>query len=303
METCSSSGVGLQLVVAVERSGGIGKAGTLPWSLPGDMAYFRELTSKTRDPARQNAVIMGRKTWESIPDKHRPLKGRLNIVLSRSFGPDQQHADDAENRGIVGNGGGQALDAKAKAAAAALPPGVLAAGSLEQAVELLQGDALKGKVETVFVIGGAQVFAEALASPACTAVHITRIDADYECDTFFPTIDDSRFRVWSASQPVQEKDGPRYTFVCYTALPPKGQDATPPALPPSMASRHDEQQVRGHSRLGRAMKDTQPGADSWGFMHRSMQPLTLSPFSASPQHCLCTVFPPLTPPPTLNSHH
>lgn len=57
--------------------------GSLPWSLPGDMKYFRELTSRTADPAKQNVVIMGRKTWESIPAKFRPLAGRINVVLTR----------------------------------------------------------------------------------------------------------------------------------------------------------------------------------------------------------------------------
>lgn len=48
------------------------------------MAYFKDITSRTHDPTKQNAVIMGRKTWESIPSKFRPLPGRLNVVLSRS---------------------------------------------------------------------------------------------------------------------------------------------------------------------------------------------------------------------------
>ena len=56
----------------------------MPWKLPGDMAYFKELTSKTADAGKQNAVIMGRKTWESIPPKFRPLPGRINVVLTRA---------------------------------------------------------------------------------------------------------------------------------------------------------------------------------------------------------------------------
>ena len=73
-----------QLVVAATRKLGIGKAGTMPWKLPGDMAYFKELTSKTADAGKQNAVIMGRKTWESIPPKFRPLPNRVNVVLTRN---------------------------------------------------------------------------------------------------------------------------------------------------------------------------------------------------------------------------
>jgi hypothetical protein len=82
-----------QIVVAATRKLGIGKGGTMPWKLPGDIAYFKELTTRTADPAKQNAVVMGRKTWESIPPKFRPLPGRVNIVLSRgSLGDENQSA-------------------------------------------------------------------------------------------------------------------------------------------------------------------------------------------------------------------
>jgi dihydrofolate reductase len=75
----------VDLVIAATPSNGIGKDGQLPWPpLPTDLAFFKEVTTKTRDVSKRNAVIMGRKTWESIPPKFRPLRNRLNIVLSRS---------------------------------------------------------------------------------------------------------------------------------------------------------------------------------------------------------------------------
>jgi dihydrofolate reductase len=74
---------GFHLVVAYELSRGIGLNGDMPWKLPEDMAYFKSLTSSVKTVGKQNAVIMGRATWDSIPAKFRPLKGRLNIVLSR----------------------------------------------------------------------------------------------------------------------------------------------------------------------------------------------------------------------------
>ncbi len=71
------------MVVAATRAWGIGKDGALPWHLPGELAAFKELTAKTAGNAGvRNAVVMGRRTWESLPPKFRPLPGRLNVVLS-----------------------------------------------------------------------------------------------------------------------------------------------------------------------------------------------------------------------------
>ena len=70
------------IVVAVTPEGGIGMGGKLPWSLRTDMDFFRDTTKATRALGAKNAVIMGKRTWASIPPKFRPLKDRLNVVLS-----------------------------------------------------------------------------------------------------------------------------------------------------------------------------------------------------------------------------
>ena len=72
------------VVAATKDEMGIGLDGALPWRLPKDMAYFKSITSQVDEPGARNAVVMGRKTWESIPAKFRPLPGRLNVVLSKS---------------------------------------------------------------------------------------------------------------------------------------------------------------------------------------------------------------------------
>ena len=66
----------MKLIVAIDEKGGIGKGGTLPWNLPEDMSFFKEMTSG-------GIVIMGRSCFESIPEKFRPLPNRLNVVLTR----------------------------------------------------------------------------------------------------------------------------------------------------------------------------------------------------------------------------
>ena len=72
------------VVAACKQTRGIGLGGALPWSLRGDMQFFKQLTRSTLDPLKRNAVVMGRKTWQSIPEKLRPLADRLNVVITRN---------------------------------------------------------------------------------------------------------------------------------------------------------------------------------------------------------------------------
>ncbi len=139
------------VVVAADSRLGIGKNGTLPWRLPKDMAYFKELTSIFHDPLKRNAVIMGRKTYQSIPPRFRPLDNRLNIVLTRQLQVE-------------------------------LPEEVVVSGSLDGAL----GVCSEIEIETVFVIGGGEVFAEALRQPQCLLLFLTKIHYDFVCDTFLP---------------------------------------------------------------------------------------------------------------------
>ncbi|KAG5459073.1 MAG: dihydrofolate reductase-like domain-containing protein [Olpidium bornovanus] len=169
--------VNVTLIVAATRDGGIGKAGALPWRLRGDMAFFRQVTTNLlsaedrRRGAVVNAVIMGRKTWESLPESFRPLRGRLNIVLSR-------------NQSFVSSLHGV--------------PMVLSCTSLTDAlgaVETYRAGALTGyppKVASVFVIGGANVYEQAL--PFANRIFLTRIlhPDNLDCDVFFNAVAEDR---------------------------------------------------------------------------------------------------------------
>ena len=136
----------VSLVAAVARNGVIGRRGALPWHLPEDMAHFRELTMG-------HPVVMGRRTWESLPDRFRPLPGRRNVVVTRN---PEWNTEGAES-----------------------------AGSLEEALVLLDG------APRVSVIGGAELFASAL--PLADELLLTEIDVDVEGDTFFPPYDEAVF--------------------------------------------------------------------------------------------------------------
>jgi dihydrofolate reductase len=136
----------LTLVAAVARNGVIGRDGTIPWRIPEDMQRFRALTMG-------HPVLMGRRTWESLPDRFRPLPGRRNVVVTRN--PEWSGE------------------------------GAVRAGSLEEALELAE-DAPR-----VFVIGGAELYASAL--PLADELVLTEVDADVEGDTFFPAFERSDF--------------------------------------------------------------------------------------------------------------
>ena len=210
-----------QLVVAATKQLGIGRNGSLPWKLPGDMAYFKDITTKTADVRKQNAVIMGRNTWESIPPKFRPLKNRVNVVLTRK--------ELDENDSSSANGSSRAQQDSS----------VLKCNSLSSAMSLLTGVDYKDQLENIFVIGGGQVYKEAITAPECAVIHYTLIESDIDCDTFFPEIDPKLFALWSAAAPKSD-NGIRYHFLCYTTRSPGG----PPKLPIAIASKHEEQQVQ-----------------------------------------------------------
>lgn len=133
-------------MAAVAHGGVIGRDGGIPWHLPEDMARFRELTTG-------HAVVMGRRTWDSLPERFRPLPSRRNVVVTRDPG---WHGDGAER-----------------------------AGSIEEALALL-ADAPR-----VFVIGGAEIYAASL--PLADELVLTEVDLHVEGDTAFPPFDRETF--------------------------------------------------------------------------------------------------------------
>jgi dihydrofolate reductase/thymidylate synthase len=137
------------IIAAVDTNDGLGKDNTIPWKCAADMQHFKTLTTNTSGSSTLNAVIMGRVTWETLPIK--PLPERINIVISRTKISDP----------------------------------VLQFSSLYEAHQYLCD---RGDIENQFIIGGAQLYAEALQRNWAQTLHLTRIPGDYTCDTFFPTI-------------------------------------------------------------------------------------------------------------------
>lgn len=153
----------VSLIAAVASNGAIGKDGKLPWHLPEDLKRFRELTTGT-------VVVMGRKTWESLPEKFRPLPKRTNIVITHQGGY-------------------------------AVPEGVRVFTNIADALAAFAD-------QPVMVIGGAQIYAEAM--PFADQLLITEVKQTVDGDAFFPAIDGS---VWIET--VRETH-PGFDFVTYT---------------------------------------------------------------------------------------
>jgi len=154
----------ITLIAAYAARRCIGINNTMPWHLPEDFAFFKSYT--TGKP-----VIMGRKTWESLPRK--PLPGRQNIVITR-----------------------QAYQAE----------GAQTAASLEDALALCQG------VEEVIIMGGAQIYAQAL--PIATDLRLTEVGLDVDGDAFFPEFSTETWQEASRENHVSAK-GIEYAFVHY----------------------------------------------------------------------------------------
>jgi dihydrofolate reductase len=161
----------LHLIYARAANGVIGKDGTLPWHLPEDLAHFKRTTLGC-------PVIMGRKTWDSLPPKFRPLPGRTNVVVTRQPNWNQIGAHPA--------------------------------CSLREALFICEQ--LSPPVSDVWVIGGAQLYA--LAAPMAATAVVTEIDQAFEGDAFAPTLGPD----WTESHRESHiaASGLRYSFVTLT---------------------------------------------------------------------------------------
>ncbi|MXQ99358.1 hypothetical protein E5288_WYG003409 [Bos mutus] len=176
-------------IVAVSQNMGIGKNGNLPWPLlRNEFQYFQRMTTLSSVEGKQNVVIMGRKTWFSIPEKNRPLKDRINIVLSREIKEPPLGAH-------------------------------FLAKSLDDALELIKDPELKNKVDMVWIVGGSSVYKKAMNKPGHVRLFVTRIMQEFESDAFFPEIDFEKYKLLpeypGVPLDVQEEKGIKYKFEVY----------------------------------------------------------------------------------------
>ena len=162
----------VNLIAAVAENNAIGKDNDLIWDLPDDMQFFKDKTLGT-------SVIMGRKNYESIPEKYRPLPKRENIVMTRSKNYDA--------------------------------PGSRVVNTLEEAIDNADKD------YEIFVIGGAEIYKLALDKDLIDTMYITEIHAEFDADAFFPEFDKSKWNMKILGEhQMDEKHDYAFTFKVYT---------------------------------------------------------------------------------------
>jgi len=167
----------VSLIVAMDLDRGIGKNNDLMWHLPADMQFFRETTTG-------HIVIMGRKNYESIPERFRPLPGRENAVLSRS------------------------KDFTA--------PGCLVFHSLEECLVHYKDE----KERTVFIIGGGQIYQEAWNSGQVTEIFATMVNDRFGADTFFPDMSIDSWKIDKLyTHPADDKHAAGFEIFRYARQP------------------------------------------------------------------------------------
>ena len=208
------------IITAYERkSRGIGYQNRIPWHVPEDMNFFRKTTIRTQDPNKKNVVIMGKNTWESI--KKKPLDKRINICLTTSIKKKDigQRAESLPTTNLVGDPSlRQAELAKAQLLQASLAdrrspdkfgheqPDMFFAYSMNDALQYIQNN-ISG-IESVFIIGGSQLYQEAIQHPQCKSILINELIFEPNIllvtDSFFPEIPENMYQEINLTEnPIQ----------------------------------------------------------------------------------------------------
>ncbi|XP_008409846.1 dihydrofolate reductase [Poecilia reticulata] len=173
----------VRLIAAICNNMGMGKDGTMPWSLPSEHQYFMNTITRVSRPGNMNLLIWGRLCWNSHPENIFPLANTLHAVLSKTSSSVPDHAH-------------------------------FLCQDFESAVRLAAQPPLSGIIETVWILGGTQVYEDALKHPWCDLLYLTDVMADFDCDVFFPDFDRELFKLQETfpdvPSEVQEENGIRF---------------------------------------------------------------------------------------------
>jgi len=167
----------ISIIVAVNNKNGIGYKGDLLYRLKKDMNFFKNKTISTKNINKKNAVIMGRNTWESIPDKFKPLADRLNIILTKNNIKKLELNTEKYSENV------------------------LVFDSLDNSLDVLYK---MDNIENIFIIGGSKLYNEAINRDDCNKIYLTLVNDDCEFDTDFPKIDKKKFKLINCNETINE---------------------------------------------------------------------------------------------------
>ena len=153
-----------KIIVCVDSNNGIGKSNSLPWTIKEDMLFFKKKTLEIENKKKKNCVIMGRKTYQSIPKRFRPLKNRINIVLSKS-----NVIEDEENENFK------------------------IFKELDDVLKFIKKN--KKKIETSYIIGGSSIYKLFIEKDLVNDYYINSVNKDYDCDVFFPEVNLNNYKL------------------------------------------------------------------------------------------------------------
>ncbi|XP_016320940.1 dihydrofolate reductase-like [Sinocyclocheilus anshuiensis] len=175
----------IRLIAAACSDMGIGKNGQLPWSLPKEFQFFMDTITAVSAPGKKNLVVWGRICWFSCSETVFPLANCINLVLSRKL--------------------------------IAVPPRAhCLCKDFGSVIHLASEPPLCHIVETIWVLGGPEVYKESLEHPWCDLIYLTDIMADFDCDVFFPKFDRNVFRKQKGfpgvPDEIHEENGIKFQF-------------------------------------------------------------------------------------------
>jgi dihydrofolate reductase/thymidylate synthase len=174
----------LNLIVCKTYKNGIGLNNKLPWNLSKELLHFKKITATTEKPELKNAVIMGKNTWESLPDKSKPLKDRLNVVLTTK----KNKFKNYEKCDYITN-------------------------SIEDSIKYLTE---LEEIQRIFVIGGESVYNQVINeyTDLIDKMYITEIYENLKCDTYFPEFDNNKFKLMKISK-FNEENNHNFRYLVY----------------------------------------------------------------------------------------
>ncbi|XP_078530059.1 dihydrofolate reductase-like isoform X2 [Lissotriton helveticus] len=178
----------VKLIVAACRNMGIGWKRNLPWNLPNEFKYFLDKVTSVSDPGKKNLIMWGRTSFETFPESLLPLPNAVIALLSKTIRSAPKHV------GYI-------------------------CRDVHEVIKLGSTPPLSKEIETIWVLGGVKSYEEMMHHPWCDQIFFTKVMADFECDAFFPVLDEDEYKLTEGypgvPSGIQKENDITYEFQVY----------------------------------------------------------------------------------------